>query len=88
MALKTEVGEYFFTYNQLNECFDNENIFAQIETPKKIETPEKNLPKADIEIYDEGGRLIESREKVGEKYKLIRLKYDKNDNCLERREWE
>ncbi len=88
LALKTEVGEYFFTYNQLNESFDNENIFAQIETPKKIETPEKNLPKADIEIYDEGGRLIESREKVGEKYKLIRLKYDKNDNCLERREWE
>lgn len=82
LAFKTEVGEYFFSHDQLNEVVGVKNIFAE------VEVPEKNIPKADIEIRDEGGRLIETREKIGEKYKLIRWKYDKNDNCLERREWE
>jgi len=82
LAIKTEVGEYFFTYNQLNEPVDYKNIFAE------IASPEKNFPKTGIEIYDEGGRLIESRESVGDKFKLLRWKYDRNDNCIERREWE
>ena len=80
LAIKTEVGEFNFSYTQMNEVFGNENIFAQT---KKIETP-----KSDINFFDNGGRLIESREKVGEEFKLIRYVYDKNDNCVERREWQ
>ena len=66
LAIKTEVGEFNFSYTQMNEVFGNENIFA---ATKKIETP-----KADINIFDNGGRLIESREKVGEEFKLRQLR--------------
>ena len=31
--------------------------------------------------------MIEFRENIGDKFKLIRWKYDLNDNCIERREW-
>ena len=31
--------------------------------------------------------MIEAREKIGERFKLTRWKYDLNDNCIERREW-
>ena len=82
LTIKTEVGEFFFAHTPMNKIVAaQENIFAPIEKPEKF------LDDADIKIFDNGGRLIEIRQKIGDKYKLIRWKYDLNDNCIERREW-
>lgn len=81
LVMKTELGEISFTYNQLNEPVDYRKIFAETESPKKL------FKKAEYEIFDEGDRRIEARDKIGDKYKLMRWKYDKNDNCVEWREW-
>lgn len=81
LAAKTEAGEFFFSYTPMNEIIGDTKIFAE------IFRPEENFPRADIEIFDFGGRLIESRKKIGDKFKLTRLKYDLNDNCVERRDW-
>ena len=81
LAVRTEVGEFFLAYNQMNETVGDTKIFYE------IEKPEKNIPKSDIEIFDFGRRLIESRNRVGDKFKLSRWKYDLNDNCIERRDW-
>ena len=59
---------------------EHKKIFLPIEKPEKILG-------GDINIFDTGGRLIESREKISDQYKLIRRQYDKDDNCIERREW-
>ena len=80
LAMKTEVGEFNFSYTPLNEVLEHRKIFLPIEKPEKILG-------GDINIFDTGGRLIESREKISDQYKLIRRKYDKDDNCIERREW-
>ena len=79
LAIKTEVGEFNFSYTQLNEVTGNQNIFLPIKKPE--------ISTADVNIFDKGGRLIESREKVGDKFKLMRYIYDNNDNCIERSEW-
>ena len=38
-------------------------------------------------FYDKVFRLLTIKTEVGDKFKLIRWKYDLNDNCIERREW-
>ena len=82
LTIKTEVGEFNFAHTPMNKVIAaQENIFAQIESPEKF--PEQE----GIKIFDIGGRLIECRENIGDKFKLIRWKYDLNDNCIERREW-
>jgi len=80
LALKTEVGEFNFSYTPLNEIVEHQKIFLPIEKPEKILG-------GDINIFDTGGRLIESREKISGQYKLTRRKYDENDNCIEKRVW-
>ena len=81
LTMKTEIGEIFFAYNAMNEIIGDTKIFAD------IYKPEKQISKSDIEIFDFGGRLIESRNKVGDKFTLTRRKYDVNDNCIEWRDW-
>lgn len=82
LTLKTEVGEFFFAHTPMNKIIaTQENIFAPIESPEKFSED------ADIKIFDIGDRLIEARQKIGDKFKLVRWKYDLNDNCIERREW-
>jgi len=82
LEIKTEVGEFFFSHTPMNKIVAaQENIFTPIEKPEKFSED------ADIKIFDNGDRLIEARQKIGDKYKLIRWKYDLNDNCIERREW-
>jgi YD repeat-containing protein len=66
----------------------NEIVAAQKNIFEPVPQIEKNLEKFDIEIFDTGGRLIEARQKVGENFKLTRWKYDLNDNCIERRDWQ
>lgn len=81
LMLRTEAGEFSFAHTPLNEIVAQENIFSPVE-------PVENFSAHfDFEIRDAGGRLIEAREKVGDKFKLTRWKYDLNDNCVERREW-
>lgn len=80
LAVRTEVGEFNFSYTPLNEVVEHHKIFQPIEKPEKILI-------SDINIFDAGGRLIESREKIDDQYKLIRRSYDRDDNCVERREW-
>ena len=60
---------------------EQKDIFAPVERPEKFSDD------SDIKIFDNGDRLIEARQKVGDKFKLVRWKYDLNDNCIERREW-
>ena len=81
LAMKTEIGEKFFSYTPMNEIIGDTKIF------EKIERPERNFFQSEIEIFDYGGRLIESRKKFGEKFHLTRFKYDLNSNCVERRDW-
>ena len=82
LEIKTEVGEIFFAHTQMNKIVAaQKDIFAPIEKPEKIPND------ADIKIFDFGDRLIEARQKVGDKFKLVRWKYDLNDNCIERRAW-
>ena len=82
LTVKTEVGEFFFAHTPMNKIVAaKENIFTPIESPEKFSDD------ADIKIFDNGDRLIEARQKIGDKFKLIRWKYDLNDNCIERREW-
>lgn len=82
LTIKTEVGEFSFSYTQMNKIVaERKNIFAPIEKPENFSVD------ADIKIFDNGGRLIETRKKFDEKFKLVRWKYDLNDNCIERREW-
>lgn len=82
LTIKTEVGEFFFAHTPMNKIVAEHNdIFAPIEPPEKFSDD------ADIKIFDNGDRLIEVRQKVGDKFKLVRWKYDLNDNCIERREW-
>ena len=82
LRLKTEVGEFFFAHTPMNKIVaDTENIFAQ------IVIPENNSEESAEKIFDVGGRLIESRQQIGDAFKLVRWKYDLNDNCIERREW-
>ena len=82
LEIKTEVGEFFFSHTPMNKIVaEQKNIFAPIEKPEKFSED------ADIKIFDNGDRLIEARQKIGDKFKLIRWKYDLNDNCIERREW-
>ena len=82
LAIKSEIGEFFFAHTPMNKIVaEQENIFAPIEKPEKF------TDDAAIKIFDNGGRLIEARQKVDDKFKLIRWKYDLNDNCIERREW-
>ncbi len=82
LEIKTEVGEFFFAHTPMNKIVAaQKDIFAPIEKPEKIPND------ADIKIFDVGDRLIEARQKVGDKFKLVRWKYDLNDNCIERREW-
>lgn len=81
LAMKTEVGEKFFSYTPMNEVIDDTKVF------EKIYRPERSFFQSDIEIYDYGGRLIETRKKIGEKFQLTRFKYDLNNNCVERRDW-
>lgn len=81
LAIKTEVGEFFYSYTPMNEILGNTKIFA------KIYRPEQNVEDYDIKIFDYGGRLIEGRKKIGENFKLTRWKYDLNNNCVERRDW-
>lgn len=82
LTLRTEAGEFSFAHTPLNEIIAaQKNIFAPVE-------PVEIFPAhSDFEIRDFGGRLIEAREKSGDKFKLTRWKYDLNDNCVERREW-
>ena len=81
LTLKTEVGEFSFAHTPMNKVIAaQKNIFAPIESPEQF-------PEDGIKIFDTGGRLIEIRQKIGDKFKLIRWKYDLNDNCIERREW-
>ena len=81
LAMKTEIGEKFFSYTPMNEIIGDTKIF------EKIYRPERNFFQSEIEIFDNGGRLIESRKKFGEKFHLTRFKYDLNNNCVERRDW-
>ncbi|MBQ9487682.1 MAG: RHS repeat protein [Selenomonadaceae bacterium] len=82
LEVKTEFGEFFFAHTPMNKIVAaQKDIFAPIEKPEKIPND------ADIKIFDVGDRLIEVRQKVGDKFKLVRWKYDLNDNCIERREW-
>lgn len=81
LAIRTETGEFFFSQSPMNEIIGDTKIFSE------IFRPEKNFSKSDVEIFDFGGRLIEARNKIGEKFKLTRWKYDLNDNCIERRDW-
>ena len=81
LAMKTEVGEKFFSYTPMNEIIGDTKIF------EKIYRPERNFFQSEIEIFDYGGRLIESRKKFDEKFHLTRYKYDLNNNCVERRDW-
>ena len=83
LIIRTELGERTFSYNPMNEVTDDEKFVVKV-----VEKPEQLPIKADIEIYDEGGRRIEAREAVGDLYKLTRWKYDLNDNCIERRNWQ
>lgn len=83
LTLITAEGEFSFAHTPMNEIIaEKKNIF------EPLEIPETFLENAGIKIFDVGGRLIEIRQKVGEKFHLIRWKYDANDNCLERREWQ
>lgn len=82
LTLRTEVGEFSFSHTTMNKIVTaKKNIFMPIELPEKFSEA------ADIKIFDIGGRLIETRIKIEDKFKLIRWKYDLNDNCIERREW-
>lgn len=81
LAMKTEIGEKFFSYTPMNEVIGDTRIF------EKIYRPERNFFQSEIEIFDYGGRLIESRKKIDGKFKLTRFKYDLNNNCIERRDW-
>ena len=82
LTIKTEVGEFSFAHTPMNKIVaEQENIFAPIESPEKFSE------EFTIKNFDFGGRLIEAREKIGEKFRLVRWKYDLNDNCIERRDW-
>lgn len=81
LTMRTEIGEIFFAHNAMNEIIGDTKIFAD------VYRPETQIDKSDIEIFDFGGRLVETRNKFGDKFKLTRRKYDLNDNCIERREW-
>ena len=82
LTVRTQAGEFFFAHTPLNKIVAaQENIF------EPLISVEKNSEHCDIEIFDNGGRLIETRQKVDDGFKLTRRKYDLNDNCIERREW-
>ena len=81
LTVRTEVGEFFFAHTPMNKIVaEQKNIFASIVQPEQF-------PEDGIKIFDNGDRLIESRQKIGDAFKLVRWKYDLNDNCIERREW-
>ena len=83
MTVRTQVGEFFFAHTPMNKIVAaQENIFEPLIPVEKISEH------FDIEILDKGGRLVEARQKFGEAFKLTRWKYDLNDNCIERREWQ
>lgn len=83
LSLRTQAGEFFFAHTPMNDMiFSQQNIF------EPIISVEDNLEKFDVEILDIGGRRIEGRRKVEDKYHLTRWKYDLNDNCIERRDWQ
>lgn len=81
LTILSELGEKIFSHNPMNKIIGDTEIFAE------IYRPEKNISDSDIKIFDYGGRLIESRKKVGDKFQLTRWKCDLNDNCIERRDW-
>lgn len=81
LAMKSELCEKFFSYTAMNEIIGDTKIF------EKIYRPERNFFQSEIKIFDFGGRLIETRKKIDDKFKLTRFKYDLNDNCIERRDW-
>ncbi|MBR5913083.1 MAG: RHS repeat protein [Selenomonadaceae bacterium] len=82
LTVRTDVGEFSFAHTPMNKTIAaQENIFTAVESPEKFSEP------YDIKIFDTGGRLIEARKKVDDKFKLTRWKYDLNDNCIERRDW-
>ncbi len=82
LNVRTQAGEFFFSHTPLNEI-----VTAQKNIFEPIPPVEKNFEKFDVEKFDAGGRLIEARQKIGDKFKLTRWKYDLNDNCIERRDW-
>ena len=82
LTVRTEEGEFSFAYTPMNKLVaDRKNIFAP------IDRPEHDTQRIGLEIYDEGGRRIERREPVGDRFRLTRWKYDVDDNCIERRDW-
>ena len=83
LTVRTQVGEFFFAHTPMNKIVAaQENIFEPLIPVEKISEH------FDIEIFDKGGRLVEARQKFGEAFKLTRRKYDLNDNCIERRDWQ
>ena len=83
LTVRTQAGEFFFAHTPLNKIVAaQENIF------EPLIAVEKNPEHFDIEIFDDGGRLVEARQKFGEEFRLTRWKYDLNNNCIERRDWQ
>ena len=82
LTVRTQDGEFFFAHTPLNKI-----VAAQEEIFEPLISVEKKSEHFDVEIFDDGGRLIEARQKSGNAFKLTRWKYDLNDNCIERRDW-
>ena len=83
LSMRTQTGEFFFAHTPMNDMiFSQKNIF------EPVISVEDHFEKFDVEIFDIGGRRIEARQKIGDKYHLTRWKYDLNDNCIERRDWQ
>ncbi|MBR1579104.1 MAG: RHS repeat protein [Selenomonadaceae bacterium] len=82
LTVRTEEGEFSFAYTPMNKLVaDRKDIFDP------IDRPEHDTQRIGLEIYDEGGRRVERREPVGDRFRLTRWKYDIDDNCIERRDW-
>lgn len=83
LTVRTQAGEFFFAHNPMNKI-----VAAQEKIFEPLIPVEKISEHFDVEIFDNGGRLVEARQKFGEEFKLTRWKYDLNDNCIERRDWQ
>ena len=83
LSVQTPAGNFSFAYTPMNEIIPaQKNIFAPIMPVENV------LEKFEVEIFDIAGRRIEARQKIGDKFHLTRWKYDLNDNCIERRDWQ
>ena len=92
LVIKNDLRERYISYNGMNEARNDVESPYEFDYNGKLTDVDERLeiyPKmSGNNKYDEGGRLVEIRALEKDKYRLFRFKYDDNDNCIERREWQ